>query len=49
MEEVDKKNFHILLPGGRDLKKRLTAGTMLIVVLALLISGAVEVWTLHQR
>lgn len=31
------------------MKKRLTAGTMLIVVLALLISSAVEVWTLHQR
>ncbi|MEA4954036.1 MAG: ATP-binding protein [Pseudoflavonifractor sp.] len=31
------------------MKKRLTASTMLIVVLALLISGAVEVWTLHQR
>ena len=49
MGEADKNDFHILLPGGRDLKKRLTAGTMLIVVLALLISGAVEVWTLHQR
>ena len=31
------------------MKRRLTAGTMLIVVLALLVSTAVGVWSLHQR
>ena len=31
------------------MKKKLTAGTMLIVILALLISGTAGVWSLHRQ